>query len=81
METKTRTFNCRRCHKQVFICIQSDRGNVYCSRTCSKISRQRSLKASGKKYQMSRKGRFKHAERQKRYRDKIKLVTHHTSQH
>jgi hypothetical protein len=80
MGTKTRTFNCKRCHKQVFIDTQFYRGNVYCSRTCSKISRQKSLRASGKKYQTSRQGQFKHAKKQKQYRDKLKLVTHHTSQ-
>jgi len=72
METKTRTFNCRRCHIQVFICTQHDRGNVYCSMNCSKIARQKSLRASGKKYQMTRKGRFKHAARQKHYRERQK---------
>ena len=38
-----------------------------------------SLRAAGKRYQRTRRGRFKHAERQRRYRSRRKKVTHQGS--
>ncbi len=79
MENTLRLFNCARCHRQVQICQHCDRGNIYCNSNCSKISRISSLRDASKRYQKTRQGRFKHAARQKRYRDKIKSVTYHGS--
>lgn len=72
MGIETRIFNCRRCNTRVFIYKHRDRGNVYCSINCSRMARQKSLRMAGKKYQTTRKGQFKHAERQKRYRERQK---------
>ncbi len=77
MEHTARIFNCARCHCQVIICSCCDRGNIYCSQSCSSISRKESVKVAGKRYQKTYSGKMKHAERQKRYRSKI--VTHHGS--
>lgn len=80
MEARSRLFNCGWCHKRVSICIHCDNGNVYCGSSCSKIARQRSVKSAGKKYQSTRQGKFKHAERQRRYREnkkQLNFVTHH----
>ena len=82
METRFRTFNCRWCHSAVSICSHCDRGNLYCSSLCKKEARRKSLQAAGKKYQNSRQGKFKHANRQNRYRSRQNIiqlkVTHHS---
>ncbi len=84
MEGDARLFNCVRCQKMVLICKNCDRGNVYCGPICSKLARHCSLQTSNKRYQSSRKGRLKHAARQKRYREcqlsTCKKVTDQTSQ-
>ena len=49
-----------------------DRGHRYCSLNCSKMARQQSLRAAGKRYQKTRTGKFKNAERQKRHRERQK---------
>lgn len=77
MEPSARLFNCARCHKQVIICSDCDRGNIYCSDNCSKTARRESLRAAGLRYQQTRRGRFNNASRQQRYRIK---VTHQGSQ-
>jgi|APSaa5957512622_1039677.scaffolds.fasta_scaffold37242_1 hypothetical protein len=83
MEASARLFNCARCSRQVIICSCCDRSNIYCCSECSQLARKKSLREAGKRYQNGLKGRHKHADRQKRYRQrlakKIKIVTHHTS--
>ena len=69
MENIARLFNCAQCQQQVLICTDCDRGNIYCGPICSEISRHCSLQESNKRYQNSRKGKLKHAARQKRYRE------------
>jgi len=80
MENTARLYNCARCSCQTVICSPCDRGNIYCSKRCAEIVRKASLRAAGKRYQRKRRGRFKHAERQRRYRTKVKKVTHQGSQ-
>ena len=64
MQSSARLFNCARCRCQVVICSHCDRGNIYC----------------GKRFQKSRRGRFAHAERQRRYRQRRRAkVTHQGS--
>ena len=79
MKGTARLFNCTRCGRQVRICRLCDRGNIYCGSKCSRQARSFSLQAAGKRYQNTRQGKLNHAARQKRYRDKNKFVTHHTS--
>ena len=79
MQDSARLFNCARCRSQVWICSHCDRGNVYCSKQCSGPARRESLRAAGDRYQSSRCGRFKHAQRQCRYRAKRPIVTHQGS--
>lgn len=80
MDHSGRLFNCARCRHQVVICSDCDRNNIYCSRQCAAIVRRASLKAAGKRYQQSRHGRLKHADRQRRYRARQReKVTHHGS--
>ena len=40
----------------------------YCGARCSGLARRESLRAAGRRYQHSRRGRHCHAERQRRYR-------------
>jgi len=61
------------------ICSCCDRGNIYCSSTCSRAARQNSLKVAGQHYQNTHQGRTKHAARQRRYRQYRKKVTHQGS--
>jgi hypothetical protein len=79
MENTARLYNCARCRCQVTICSHCDRGNIYCGKSCADLVRGTSLRAAGKRYQRTRRGRFKHAERQRRYRAKHKKVTHQGS--
>jgi hypothetical protein len=72
-------FLCARCRAQVVICRKCDRGQIYCTRTCSKQARCASLRAAGRRYQASRRGRFTHAARARRYRVRQKIVTHQGS--
>ena len=79
MENTARLFNCARCPCQVMICSRCDRGNIYCHPRCAQQARRESLRAAGQRYQRSRRGRFTHAERQRRYRAHRKKVTHQGS--
>lgn len=79
MENSGRLFNCAACHIQVVICTCCDRGNIYCS-SCSQTVRTANLREASKRYQNTFQGKCKHAERQKRYRQRQrKIVTHHGS--
>ena len=75
-----RVFTCGECGKEVRICRRCDRGHRYCSPTCSQAAREASCRKAQRKYQQSRDGRWCHAERQQRYRErKRKIVTHQGS--
>jgi uncharacterized protein VirK/YbjX len=80
MESSARLFNCARCQQPVLICTDCDRGNLYCGPICSGVSRRCSRQESSKRYQNSRRGRLKHAARQKRYQERktlgAKKMTH-----
>ncbi len=79
MENTARLYNCARCHQQVTICSHCDRGNIYCGKSCAGLARRMSLRAAGKRYQNTRRGRLKHADRQRHYRSQRQKVTHQGS--
>lgn len=79
MENTARLYHCARCHRQVVICRYCDRGNIYCARGCAEAARKEGLRAAGRRYQRSRQGRLRHAERQRRYRARRQKVTHQGS--
>jgi len=79
MTSTGRFYLCQRCRLQVIICRRCDCGQIYCSTACSKAARCEALRASGRRYQQSSKGRFKHAERARRYRQRKNKVTHQGS--
>jgi hypothetical protein len=80
MEATSRLFLCAGCRMQVHICSRCDRGQTYCANGCSQAARHQSLRAAGHRYQQSRRGRLKHAERARRYRSRQHKVTHQGSE-
>ena len=79
METAGRHYLCARCRKAVIICSHCDRGHRYCTTSCAQHARRTAVRAAGKRYQASRRGRHAHAERQRQYRAKHQEVTHQGS--
>ena len=71
MKDCARLYHCARCRRQVVICRDCDRGNIYCFDGCAGEARSESRRASGRRYQASLRGRHKHAERQRRYRRRL----------
>ena len=74
-----RLFLCAGCRVQAIICSLCDRGQIYCAGDCAPQARRRTLRAAGRRYQASRRGRHAHAARARRYRARGKNVTHHSS--
>jgi len=66
------------CRVQAVICSDCDRGHIYCA-DCAPHARRRSLHQAGRRYQASGRGRLKHAERSRRWRERRQKVTHHGS--
>ena len=80
MQSSARLYSCCRCHAQIIICSECDRGHRYCTGQCATDARLDSLKRASKKYQSTRTGRFNNAVRQKCYRERQKqIVTHQGS--
>ena len=80
MQSSARLFNCARCRCQVVICSHCDRGNIYCGKRCAETTRRQSQREAGRRYQKTRRGRFAHAARQRRYRQRRRAkVTHQGS--
>src|SRR5438034_194068 len=76
MQACARSFVCARCAIQVLVCSACDRGQIYCAGECSQLARRSAQREAGRRYQMTRRGRFTHAERSHRYRARQKNVTH-----
>jgi hypothetical protein len=79
MEIPSRFFLCGRCRAQVLVCSYCDRGQIYCAGKCAQQARTASMRAAGARYQASRIGRFNHAARSRRYRARLRNVTHQGS--
>lgn len=79
-----RLFLCACCRVQVLVCSHCDRGQRYCAGGCSAATRQAQQSEAGRRYQCSRAGRFKHAARTRRWRERQAIlaekVTHQGSQ-
>jgi len=75
-----RMFACALCQREVLLCSGCDRGQRYCSQGCREQARRACLRKAGRRYQDSRAGRFAHARRARRYRQRQKIVTHQASQ-
>ena len=70
-----RRFLCARCRVEAYLCTACDRGPRYCSDGCALAARRRFQRESDQRYQSSERGRLKHAERARRYRQRRSSVT------
>jgi len=66
-----RLFLCACCKCQVFICRRCDRGQVYCGRGCAFETRRCKQREARRRYQATDRGRQMHAERSRRFRDRV----------
>ena len=70
-----RRFLCARCRAPVLVCSHCDRGQIYCASGCAALARQQFQRDAGSRYQSSRPGRFMHAARMRRWRQRQALLT------
>ncbi len=69
-----RRFLCARCRAPTLVCSRCDRGQIYCATGCAAAARQQSQREAGQRYQCSRPGRFMHAARTQRWRERQALL-------
>ena len=69
-----RRFLCARCRAPALVCSRCDRGQVYCAMGCAAVARLQSQRDAGRRYQCSRPGRFMHAARTQRWRERQALL-------
>jgi hypothetical protein len=69
-----RRFLCARCRAPALVCSRCDRGQIYCAAGCAAVARQQSQRDAGRRYQCSRPGRFMHAARTQRWRERQVLL-------
>jgi hypothetical protein len=69
-----RRFLCARCRVPVLVCSRCDRGQIYCPTGCAAMVRRQAQRDAGRRYQRSRPGRFKHAARTRRWRERRALL-------
>jgi hypothetical protein len=65
-----RRFLCARCRAPALVCSHCDRGQIYCAWDCAAVVRQQSQRDASRRYQGSLRGRFKHAARTRRWRER-----------
>ena len=68
-----RRFLCARCRELALVCSRCDRGQIYCATECAAVARLQSQRDAGRRYQCSRPGRFMHAARTQRWRERQAL--------
>ena len=69
-----RRFLCARCRAPALVCSHCDRGQIYCAAGCAAVARLQSQREAGRRYQCSRPGRFVHAARTRRWRQRQALL-------
>lgn len=69
-----RRFLCARCRAPMLVCSHCDRGQIYCATGCAAVVRQQSQRDAGRRYQDSLRGRFRHAARTRRWRERQALL-------
>ena len=70
-----RRFLCARCRAPALVCSHCDRGQIYCAAGCAAVARLQSQRDAGRRYQGSLRGRFRHAARTRRWRERHALLT------
>ena len=73
-DESARRFLCARCRAPTLVCSHCDRGQIYCTTGCAAVVRQQSQRDAGRRYQGSRPGRFMHAARTQRWRERRALL-------
>ena len=78
-----RLFTCGACGTFTRICRRCDRGQRYCSPSCSRQAREHSVREAGRRYRQTFAGRIGNARRQRAYYRRFylrqKSLTHHGS--
>lgn len=69
-----RRFLCARCSAPTLVCSHCDRGQIYCAAGCAAAVRLQSQREANRRYQGSLRGRFKHAARTQRWRERQALL-------
>lgn len=69
-----RRFLCARCRAPALVCSHCDRGQIYCAAGCAAVVRQQSQRDAGRRYQAGLRGRFRHAARTRRWRERQALL-------
>ena len=75
IQESIRRFLCAGCRAVAYLCAPCDRGQRYCSDVCAHTARRRAQRESDRRYQSTERGRLKHAERARRYREQRRSVT------
>lgn len=70
MDRPARLYLCARCREQVILCSRCDRGNRYCGQACRHQAREQARRESAQRYQRSWRGRVRHAQRSRRWRQR-----------
>ena len=70
-----RRFLCARCRAPTLVCSRCDRGQIYCAAGCAALVRLQSQRDAGRRYQGSLRGRFRHAARTRRWRERQALLS------
>lgn len=73
MRQDYRQFDCARCQDPVRICSHCDRGQRYCARGCAEEARRESVRAAGRRYRTTFRGRQLGAARQAKFRQRQDL--------
>jgi len=75
LEPIARRFLCARCRTPVLVCSHCDRGQIYCASGCAAAARGERQRDAARRYQCSRRGRFNHAARTRRWRERQAVST------
>jgi len=74
MEPPARRYLCAQCQTPVLVCSRCDRGNRYC-KDCAHQVRKCKQRGAAQRYQSSHHGCSKHAQRQHRYRTRLRRLS------
>jgi hypothetical protein len=79
--SELRMYQCLECGIPVSICSRCDRGHIQC-RPCSlsRVRRHRTFRAASKRHQSTPRGKLNHRNRQRRFMERKRAMTQHTSQ-
>ena len=79
VQESLRFFICACCGCHVYVCRCCDRGQIYCSKECSRMRRMSAQREASRRYQKTLPGAINHASRQRCYRANKQIVTHQGS--